>query len=275
MGLLWLTFLNLPGHPQAPGSGRLTGIPPQREPFARVERAKQDCDHRLRQKFLSRHLDYPPDRIYLRVFKQERIIELWAETGAGTFRQVTAYPFCSFSGTLGPKRRQGDLQIPEGFYFINRFNPFSRFFLSLGIDYPNRSDRIRGDRRNPGGDIFIHGSCVTIGCIPITDDKIKELYWVAEQARRQGQERIPVHIFPAKLEENNLKALLRLAGQPTFWRDFKLLIGDHHPHSTDELSRFWENLKTVYDHFEKNHRIPEILINHRGVYMIRDIPASE
>ncbi|MEJ7677428.1 MAG: L,D-transpeptidase family protein [Segetibacter sp.] len=79
-------------------------------------------------------------------------------------------------GAIGPKRLQGDYQVPEGFYYINEFNPKSTYHLSLGINYPNASDRVLSDSIKPGGDIYIHGNCVTIGCIPLQNDQIEELY---------------------------------------------------------------------------------------------------
>jgi murein L,D-transpeptidase YafK len=99
------------------------------------------------------------------------------------FLHIKTYTVCATSGLIGPKRMQGDLQIPEGFYYIDRFNPYSNFYLSLGINYPNTSDRILGDKNNLGGDIFIHGDCVTIGCLPITDSEIKELYIFCVEAK--------------------------------------------------------------------------------------------
>src|SRR5690606_11025729 len=98
------------------------------------------------------------------------------------FTLVKTYPVCSSSGLPGPKRKKGDRQTPEGFYHIDRFNPQSAFHLSLGINYPNSSDKILG-HSDPGGDIFIHGSCVTIGCVPLTDDLIKEVYVLAVEAK--------------------------------------------------------------------------------------------
>ena len=103
------------------------------------------------------------------------------------------------SGILGPKRQEDDWQIPEGFYHIDRFQPDSKFYISLGIGYPNTSDKILGVKDNLGCDIFIHGGCATVGCIPITDDQIKELYLVALETQSNSERRIPVHIFPARL----------------------------------------------------------------------------
>ena len=108
----------------------------------------------------------------------------------------------------GPKRREGDLQIPEGFYYIDRFNPKSNFYLSLGINYPNQSDRVLGKRGNLGGDIHSYTAAgVTIGCVPITDEYIKEVYWLAVQAKSNGHAKIPVHIFPTELDDQTMGRL--------------------------------------------------------------------
>ncbi|MEN8249945.1 MAG: hypothetical protein ABFS32_13510, partial [Bacteroidota bacterium] len=125
--------------------------------------------------------------IFLRIFKQEEVIEVWTrEKSKEKYSLLKKYDFCSTSGELGPKRQSGDYQIPEGFYYIDRFNPSSNFYLSLGVNYPNASDRILGVKGSLGGDIFIHGDCVTIGCMPITDDKIMELYILAVEAKNNG-----------------------------------------------------------------------------------------
>src|SRR5712691_1661125 len=88
----------------------------------------------------------------------------------------------------------GDGQVPEGFYEVSALNPWSRFLLSLKVSYPNALDRGFG---RTGGDIFIHGSCVTTGCIPIEDGPIQELYVIVADARARGA-RIEVHIFPGR-----------------------------------------------------------------------------
>lgn len=190
--------------------------------------------------------------ILIRAFKQERILEVWVrKRNQGKFVFLLEYDFCASSGVLGPKRRQGDLQIPEGYYYIDRFNAWSNFHLSLGINYPNALDRIRKSGPDPGGDIFIHGNCVTIGCIPITDNKIRELYLLAVEAKNNGQARIPVHIFPARLSDGNMKILeSRYASDP-------------------DLISFWRNLKTGYDHFKKNKTLPTITVTPTGTYGYR------
>ena len=187
--------------------------------------------------------------IFIRAFKKEKVLELWGKNQADEkFKVIKRYDFCESSGELGPKRRQGDWQIPEGFYTIDRFNPWSKFHLSLGINYPNRSDRILADKQDPGGDIFIHGNCVTIGCIPITDDKIKELYLFAVEAKNNGQDRIPVHIFPGRLGREEFEKL-----REEYAKD-------------KELIDFWTNLEEGYTYFEKSRVLPQITVSKDGAY---------
>jgi len=131
----------------------------------------------------------------LRAFKKEGELELWAENPAGTYVLVKKYSIYATSGVLGPKRRFGDVQVPECFYELDWFNPQSNFYLSLHVSYANAADRIPGSKQNLGGDIFLHGNCVTIGCIPITDDGIKEIYWLAVLARDAGRRTFPSRSF--------------------------------------------------------------------------------
>ena len=190
-------------------------------------------------------------RIFLRAFKYEKKLELWArKKTVDTFSLVKTYEICESSGELGPKRREGDGQVPEGFYNIFHFNPVSNFYLSLGVSYPNASDRKLG--KTPlGGSIYIHGNCVTIGCIPITDEFIKELYVACVEARNFGQTEIQVHIFPATLSDENLKLIKNL------------------PQVNASLISFWENLKPGYEYFEKNHKLPLISVDAKGNYIVR------
>jgi len=146
--------------------------------------------------------------IYIRIFKADKIVELWGKNKTDSkLKLLQTIAICKSSGSIGPKRQQGDMQVPEGFYHINHFNPFSNFYLSLGINYPNSSDLILGSKTNLGGDVYIHGNCVTIGCVPITDSKIKELYIYCVEAKNNGQSKIPVTIYPTKMTEVNFRAL--------------------------------------------------------------------
>ena len=175
-----------------------------------------------------------PDRleILFRVLKTHRELEVWARNrSGGSFGLLHAYPLAATSGTLGPKRRAGDGQVPEGFYEIDRFNPNSNFHLSLGLNYPTAAERALGES-DPGGDIFIHGGEVTIGCMPITDAGIKEVYLLAVLARAAGQTTIPVHIFPFPITDAELA---KRAGSPHL--------------------AYWRRLRQGYDYFEQHHDV--------------------
>jgi len=218
--------------------------------FRRVRAAIKDKEPTLKARFAKAQLSYPPKRIFIRVFKHEEVLELWSADASGKMRKVFDYPICYASGKLGPKRKEGDEQVPEGIYYIDRFNPASNFFLSLGINYPNRSDRKFAHRQRPGGDIFLHGNCVSIGCVAITDPLIKELYLAAVQARSNGQRRIPVHIFPMRMDKSGLAKLK--------------ILSDH----KTERWAFWKNLAQTYRAFEKNHRVPKVRVSSSGRYRI-------
>jgi len=155
------------------------------------------------------------------------------------------------SGSMGPKRMEGDYQVPEGFYHINEFNPNSNYHLSLGINYPNTSDRILSDSLRPGSAIYIHGNCVSTGCIAISDEPIEELYVIASAAKISGQEFIPVHIFPVKYNNRNSLDYLNATIKENIY-----------------LQKFNKNIREVFDYFEINKQLPIILVNKRGEYVV-------
>jgi murein L,D-transpeptidase YafK len=163
-------------------------------------------------------LSAPVDEVYLRAFKQERELELWAGNRGQPLKLVKTYPFCAASGELGPKRIEGDLQVPEGLYEVAQFNPTSNFHLSLKVSYPNASDRVRSDAKRPGGLIYLHGNCASIGCIAIEDGPIEEVYLLALDARVR---RIPFHIFPARLSKAKLADLSKDNPNANFWRELE------------------------------------------------------
>lgn len=222
--------------------------------YPRVRTASKEKDEVLKQRFREKNLAYPPRAIFMRAFKQEAALELWATDASDKpYVLVHEYRICTSSGSLGPKRRFGDEQVPEGFYELDWFHPQSNFFLSLHISYPNSSDRILGSHSNPGGDIFLHGNCASIGCIPITDEGIKEVYWLAVLVHDQNAQHLPIEIFPARLTDGGLKALAEThSNQPA-------------------LIAFWSNLKEGYDYFEKNHRVPRVKTRADGTYLFSSL----
>lgn len=215
--------------------------------YERVRMAKSQ-EYYVRTEFDKKDIPFPPQEIYLRAFKKEGTLEVWAKNATGTFAKIKEYTICVSSGKLGPKRRRGDNQVPEGFYHIMDFNPVSDYFLSLGVSYPNQSDRILGSG-DLGGDIYVHGDCVSAGCIPLTNEKMKELYWLAVLAHDNGQQNIPIHIFPYKFK--NMKF-------------HQLEIAKHA--SDAKLLNFWDNLRQGYDFFESTRTLPTIQVNSDGSY---------
>lgn len=144
--------------------------------------------------------------ILISAYKYEQELDIYVKNKEeNKYELLETYPICAKSGDLGPKSKAGDKQVPEGFYFIDRFNPMSTYYLSLGLNYPNEADKLRSDAEDLGGDIYIHGECVTIGCMPMTNDKIKEIYVYALQAKENGQDKIPVYIFPFRMNDENMR----------------------------------------------------------------------
>ena len=186
----------------------------------------------------------------MRAFKLARRLEIWgARSEKQPLHLIAVYPIAALSGDLGPKRVEGDLQVPEGFYSINRFNPHSMFHLSLGLNYPNSSDQKKGSSSRLGRDIFIHGNHVSAGCLAMTDPLIDVIYSLAMHARERGQKRIPVTIFPCRMTTANWNYLCATyAGR-------------------QDLLKFWSSLVPAYSSFERNHIWPRPHVDKNGDYV--------
>ncbi len=227
--------------------------------FPRPSEALQRKEDTLQKQFEAKKLKWPAKYIYIRSFKYDSQLEVWVKDEVkDPFQLFKTYKVCALAGTLGPKRMEGDYQVPEGFYYINEFNPKSNYYLSLGINYPNVSDKILSDSLRPGSEIFIHGSCVTVGCIPIRDEQIDELYILAAHAKDQGQDFIPVHIFPVRFNvERSVKFL------------------DNLTKDDPALKKFAERLEDAFDYFEKYKQLPVVMIGKKGEYHINEVPPRK
>jgi murein L,D-transpeptidase YafK len=189
----------------------------------------------------------PISEIYFRAFKAEDELEIWFQSSPDEqYTLYHTYRVLKSSGKPGPKRKEGDRQVPEGFYTINRFNPNSKFHLSLGLDYPNQSDLIRSDQTRPGSDIFIHGSNVSIGCLAMGDDAIEEIYALAKLASKK----IRVDIFPYRMEPETHEMKIK-----------------QHP----EFADFWTlELLPAYRNFNATHQLADFTIDYKGAYIHPD-----
>lgn len=216
--------------------------------YARVAAARAHQGAALDRLFEKAGVSYPAPLV-VRAFKEEGVLELWAAPAvAGPYRQVVAWPFTGYSGDLGPKRRRGDRQIPEGFYRLDGLNGASRYHLSLHVDYPNQADRFFANRRHPGNNIFIHGNELTNGCIPIGDRAIELLYIAVLDSRNAGFE-VPAHLFPCRFDTPACARRLRADTR-------------HNP----KLAAFWANLEEGFRWFTGTAALPVVTVDVAGRY---------
>lgn len=173
--------------------------------------------------------------IFLRGFKQEKKLELWVKDGR-KFKLFRSYPIAAASGKLGPKEREGDRQVPEGFYFVTpeKMNPQSNFHLSFDIGYPNDFDT---SLNRSGTFIMVHGSNVSIGCLAMTDAKIEEIYTIADAAFKGGQTFFRVHLFPFRMTDEKMSE-----------------------NASHRWFSFWKNLRTGYQWFEEKKTPPNVRV---------------
>lgn len=222
---------------------------------SRVRAAHREKDAVIKKIFSAAKINYPPREIFFRAFKQEPgtkdgVVELWArDSGTELFTLIKKYNVCSASGAPGPKRQEGDYQVPEGFYTIDLFNPTSSYLLSMRISYPNKSDRILGVKGKLGGDIYIHGNCASIGCLSMTDDFIQEIYVIASDTKKTFGYPINIHIFPTRMTDSNMRSLMASAGK------------------NEELKGFWKNITEGYRIFEETKLLPVVSVDSKGKYI--------
>jgi murein L,D-transpeptidase YafK len=170
----------------------------------RLEQFGKSAHSRLSPYFDAAEVSYPPKSIVLVGLKQEKRLELYAGEAREDVRFIRSYPVIAASGHLGPKLRQGDLQVPEGLYEIELLNPNSSYHLSLRVSYPNEFDRNMGERdgrSDLGGDIYIHGRNFSIGCLAMGDPTIEELFVLAAEA---GHRNIDVILSPVDFRSSDL-----------------------------------------------------------------------
>ncbi len=218
----------------------------------RVAEVRKQRSVELQEIFANAGVSYPPNAMFLRAFKDEQELELWvpklADDGqASPWIKVHTWKVTGRSGGPGPKRREGDYQVPEGVYVIDRYNPNSNFHLSLGLNYPNASDKVRSDPRLPGSDIFIHGGSATVGCLPLGDDGVELLFLTALDAKTNGAAPVRVHIFPFRME-------------PGSFAEWTRKYAIH--------AEFWTELLPVYQEFEKSKIPPRVNVTSEGAYQL-------
>lgn len=172
--------------------------------------------------------------IMIRIFKEEGVLEVWKAKADNRFDMISSYQICAWSGKLGPKKKEGDRQAPEGFYNLTpaHLNPNSKYFLAINTGFPNRYDQVNG---RTGSDLMIHGACSSSGCYSMTDEQVLEIYAFARDAFKGGQSAVQLQAFPFRMTAENMAR-----------------------HRGSEHYDFWQMLRTGYDNFEVTKRPPEV-----------------
>jgi hypothetical protein len=195
----------------------------------RMTRFEEPVRLRLARDFQAAEAAWPPARLDLLAFKLEKRLEVYVPGKQAQPFFLKSYPVLAASGKLGPKLREGDMQVPEGIYRVQYLNPNSRFHLSMKLDYPNADDRKQAraeGRARLGGDIMIHGNQVSIGCLAVGDPAAEELFVLAALA---GVDRVRVLVAPVDFRQRGLPPDLSLPS----WTDglYKRLASElkHYP----------------------------------------------
>jgi murein L,D-transpeptidase YafK len=178
----------------------------------------------------------PSSPTIIRTYKKEAELEIWKMKSNGEYALLKTYPMCRWSGQLGPKKREGDMQVPEGFYTIapGQMNPNSHYYLSFNVGYPNAYDRAYG---RTGGNVMVHGVCSSAGCFSMTDEQVADIYAIARESFAGGQREIQLQSYPFHMTAENL-AKFRL----------------------DSNIEFWKDLKNGSDHFEVSKAEPSVMV---------------
>jgi murein L,D-transpeptidase YafK len=230
--LLTICFLSLLCAVSAQAEGG-TIIPRSEISKEAYQRLEPQLEEEMQKKNM--HLGQP---IFMRIFKEEKELEVWVKKDF-TYELFKTYTICTFSGKLGPKLKEGDLQSPEGFYTVSptALNPWSDFHLSFNLGYPNEFDRLH---KRTGGALMVHGKCASVGCFAMNDFRIEEIYTLVDAAMSGGQEQFAVHIFPFHMTWDKMAQNAKSPWIP-----------------------FWENLKQGYDYFQGHRNPPMVTVEEK------------
>ncbi|MBI6547579.1 murein L,D-transpeptidase [Xenorhabdus sp. VLS] len=187
--------------------------------------------------------------IFIQIFKEEKLLELYTKDSAGRYQLIQSYPICNYSGGLGPKTLIGDFKSPEGFYHVSlkQLKPHSRYHRAINLGFPNEFDKSKG---YSGNNLMIHGECKSIGCYAMTNRYMDEIYRYAESALYYGQHEIKINIYPFKMTLQNMKR-----------------------HKNNDNYLFWKQLQPAYEYFAKN-GIPATVSVIGGQYVVNAKPEN-
>ncbi len=221
--------------------------------FKRVKDAYDIYKVSISKKLTTLNVDGSNFQILFIAYKANKKLEIYVGNPEKQMSLFKTYDVCAQSGDIGPKYKSGDNQTPEGYYYIDRYNPASNFHLSLGLNYPNKADKIRSNALDLGGDIFIHGNCVSIGCLAMTDESIKEIYTLAIMARNSNQMKIPVIIAPFTMLQSKKMDFDKQADLKPYAKYFGL----------------WKSIFEGISTLHKTKQLPKFKIDRAGNYIIQ------
>jgi murein L,D-transpeptidase YafK len=193
----------------------------------------------------------PEDPVLVRIFKQESELEVWKADAVGRYKLFKTYPMCRWSGKLGPKKKEGDRQAPEGFYHVSAgmLNPQSQYYVSFNLGYPNRLEAALG---YSGEALMVHGACSSSGCYAMTDQGVGEIYAIVQTALQSGQDRFQVQAYPFRMTAENFAR-----------------------HRGDPNMPFWLTLKEGYDYFAFSKRQPKVAACDRRYVFNKDFEGGD
>jgi len=210
----------------------LAGCNPDMVPTGR---AQAPLSEKMLSDIASKNMD-KESPILARIFKEEAEMEVWKKTRDGEYALLKTYPICRWSGDLGPKKKEGDRQAPEGFYTITpgQMNPASNYYLAFNTGFPNAYDRSHG---YTGSELMVHGDCSSRGCYAMTDEQIQEIYALARESFHGGQKAFQLQAFPFRMTALNMAK-----------------------HRNSPHFAFWKMLKEGYDNFEAVKQEPKVAV---------------
>ncbi|WP_245416725.1 L,D-transpeptidase family protein [Undibacter mobilis] len=198
-------------------------------------RAQAPLSEKMLSEITAKNMD-KESPILVRIFKEESELEVWKQTRDGEYALLKSYPVCRWSGDLGPKKKEGDRQAPEGFYTITpgQMNPNSSYYLAFNTGFPNAYDRSHG---YTGSELMVHGDCSSRGCYAMTDEQIQEIYALARESFFGGQKAFQLQAFPFRMTALNMAK-----------------------HRNSPHFAFWKMLKEGYDNFEASKQEPKVAV---------------
>lgn len=253
---LWILFWSVIFTVLSAFAPQLKGFEESQKQFTRVSEVYDRKEDLMRMRCRSKEVPEEFSNMFIRVFKHEGLLEVWVQDKTNKYILFNSFSIYGMSGELGPKRQQGDYQVPEGYYNIRDFNPVSNYHLSLGINYPNESDNILSKCDKKGNNIYIHGARVSAGCIAMSDYYIEDIYMYAVKARNQGQAKIPVIIYPFKMTDENLNTYCNTTQYKPY-------------------AKLWRNMAEGYRFFENNNYLPEVGVRNDGYYSFSDARLAQ